>query len=125
MSADRSQDRRDEGAPLDPVYLHARREAAIILVVFAICLVWSITVCVATGYYGADEPIEHIRTVWGIPTWVFWGIVVPWVAATTFTFLFAARIMADDDLGEDAELSETGSPDDARADRSLSGRSPD
>ena len=35
---------------LDPLVVHARRETLLILIVFAICLVWSVTWCYLTGY---------------------------------------------------------------------------
>jgi hypothetical protein len=36
-----------------------------------------------------------------MPSWVFWGIMVPWAACALFTFWFAGFFMTDDDLGED------------------------
>ena len=37
----------------------------------------------------------------GMPSWVFWGIMVPWALCALFTFWFAGFFMADDDLGKD------------------------
>ncbi len=81
---------------LDPLVVHARRETLIILVVFAVCLVWSVSWCYLTGY---PEPADgQIAKMFGIPAWVFWGVVVPWLAANGFTIWFCLFYMADDPL---------------------------
>jgi hypothetical protein len=36
-----------------------------------------------------------------MPSWVFWGVIVPWAVCALFTFWFAGFVMADDDLGKD------------------------
>ena len=77
---------------------HARREAVVILVAFAACLVWSVGCCYLLGYH---DPAEgELSTVLGIPSWVFWGVVVPWLAADVFGFWFCFCFAADDPLGE-------------------------
>ena len=83
---------------LDPLFRHARREAIMILVVFAICLVWSISVYLAMGLHHGE--IGPVPTVLGIPAWVFWGVAVPWLAADVFIVVFCFVLMTDDDLGE-------------------------
>ena len=83
----------------DPVFLHARRETLVLLVAFVIFLVWTILTCYILGY---RQPTVDVRTVGGLPHWVFWGVVVPWMAANVFTFAFAWFYMANDPLGEAA-----------------------
>jgi hypothetical protein len=41
-----------------------------------------------------------------MPSWFFWGVIVPWGVCALFTFWFAGFYMKDDDLGTDhaAEL---------------------
>ena len=41
------------------------------------------------------------RPILGMPSWVFWGVLVPWLVCAVFTFWFAGFFMADDDLGKD------------------------
>ncbi len=86
----------------DPTYLHARREAWIILAVWGACLLWSVPYCYFTGYLQPGETVDSttIKTIFGIPTWAFWGIAVPWLLADVFTTWFCFFYMADDDLGE-------------------------
>jgi Protein of unknown function (DUF997) len=77
---------------------HSRREALLIVVVWALCLAWSTAVAYFWGY---DRPLESIRLILGMPDWVFWGIVVPWAGCLLFSGWFCFYFMADDDLGED------------------------
>ena len=83
----------------DPTFVHARREAVVILVVWALCLVWTI------GYssvfaYQADSAGKSL--VFGLPGWVFWGVAVPWAVAAVVSIGMALVYMADDDLGEES-----------------------
>lgn len=96
---DSSDSHRDE-ARYDPLFLHARREAIVILAAWAACFAWSVTYCTQTGY---NLSPESLATIWGMPRWVFFGIVVPWVTADVFAVWFCFFFMVDDDLGETAE----------------------
>jgi len=78
----------------DPVYLHARREAVEILLAWAVTLLWSVGYCSLRGYQ-SDAPLSIVL---GIPAWVFWGIVVPWVVASVFTFYYSLVRMKNDSL---------------------------
>jgi hypothetical protein len=83
---------------LDPAVRHARREAVVVLIAFAVCLVWSVGWCYLWGY---DEPAEgQVAKVLGMPSWVFWGVLVPWLAADVFGVWFCFFYLADDPLGE-------------------------
>jgi hypothetical protein len=44
--------------------------------------------------------------IMGIPTWLFWGIFMPWLAADAFTIWFCFFYMKDDELGEAHEGSD-------------------
>jgi hypothetical protein len=96
-----SRDRSDLGQ-LDTVFLHARREACVILAAWACCLFWTV------GYYrlaGFDLGAEDVNLTFGMPSWVFYGVLLPWIVATVFSVGFSLFVMRDDDLGE--ELLET------------------
>ena len=98
MSKTNKNDDNDK-ARWDPVFLHARREALVILVLFAVCLMWSMGVCYFAGYLAPGEDWPQAATVLGIPAWAFWGILVPWLAVDAFTIWFCFFYMKDDDLG--------------------------
>lgn len=94
---------------LDPVFVHGRREAIVILAAFLVLLVWSVGCCYMLGYSEPSEMAGSVSMVLGIPSWVFWGVAVPWIAADLFTIWFCFWYMSDDDLGEvheGADLSE-------------------
>ena len=88
---------------LDPVFVHARREALFILVLFALCFVWALGVYFVDGYYPNGEIPAQIPKVLGMPRWVFWGIFMPWLFVDAVTVWFVFFYMKDDDLGEAEE----------------------
>lgn len=87
----------------DPVFRSARREAAVVLAVWAVALVYTVSVCYWLGY---GRTAESLRFMWGFPDWVFWGIVVPWWVCLAITAWFAFGFMTDDDLGADVSEAE-------------------
>lgn len=87
----------------DSVYRNARNEASVILFVLASLLVWTVGYCYADGYYLTGD---EITTFWGFPNWIFFGVMVPWGAATLFSIVFGWLFMADDDLGKEADSHE-------------------
>ena len=84
----------------DPVFLHGRREAAVIFVVWIVLLLWTVPYCYLFGYGDAIDPAA-LDTVLGVPSWIFWGVAAPWIVANLFTFWFCTRYMVDNDLGEE------------------------
>lgn len=87
----------------DPVLKNARREG---LVIGAVWLASTAYCCVYSYLHGYLRPgralgVKDIQPVLGVPSWVFWGILVPWAACAVFTFWFAGFVMVDDDLGTD------------------------
>ncbi|HEX8204218.1 MAG TPA: hypothetical protein VF590_27315 [Isosphaeraceae bacterium] len=92
----------------DPVLRHARREALIILAAWVAATVYCCGYTYLFGTIRAGHPLgpEDVRPILGMPSWVFWGYMVPWAACGLFTAWFAGFFMTDDDLGADhaAEL---------------------
>ena len=89
----------------DPAFLHSRREAIIIFCLWLAGLIWAVPFCYLNGYEQEFDP-QTFSTTWGIPTWLFWGILVPWIGANLFTAWFCFGYMKDDDLGETDEHTE-------------------
>ena len=87
----------------DPTFLQARREAVLVLLAFLFWLCWTVGACWRLGY---RSPQEQIELILGFPSWVFWGVLVPWIAATVFSVAFALRHIADDALGDSADIGE-------------------
>jgi hypothetical protein len=97
----------DERPEYDPVFVNSRREAGVIFLIWLVALFWAVPFCYVTGYIGNYAP-ESFSTTWGIPTWLFWGIAVPWLVADLITTWFCFRYMKDDDLGQSAAEAEDG-----------------
>ena len=49
------------------------------------------------GYLSPSERPEQAALIWGIPAWVFWGLLVPWVVLIGVTLWFAACFLKDDE----------------------------
>ena len=77
---------------------HARREGALIMIVWATALFWSVGCGYVMGYH--RDPAS-IRLIYGMPDWVFWSVALPWGVCLAFSVWFCFGYMADDDLGED------------------------
>lgn len=80
----------------DPVFIHSVKEAKELIIAFLVFMIWSVGVSYFLGY----NPGPEIKTVFGIPMWVFWGIAVPWGTANLYTIFFCFRRMANDQLIE-------------------------
>ena len=84
----------------DPVYLHTRRETVFIIGAWIMLCLWVVGISLLTGY---DVDPDELSTVLGMPSWVFWGVGLPWIAANIFIIWFCLKYMVDDPLGEDEE----------------------
>ncbi len=88
----------------DPVFVHSLREAKVILAVFAVFATYVLSTAFWLGLpRKAELDGEAIPTVMGVPSWVFWSIVVPWLAANVVTGWFCFGLLQKDPL-EDKQL---------------------
>lgn len=83
---------------LDPVYLHARRESIFGLVTWVVFAVWVVGLCLVMGY---DIDPANLQTTMGMPSWIFWGVALPWLMANVVTIWFALKFMVDDPLEDE------------------------
>jgi hypothetical protein len=94
----------NEAAPrTDPLVISARREALIVVVVWFLAMIYSVSTCYWLGY---NRSISELKLVFGMPEWVFWGILVPWSVCTVFSWIFGRLFIQDGHLGEDLEGSD-------------------
>lgn len=82
----------------DPVVRSTRREALWVLPGMLAAMLWSLACADGFGY--RRDPAT-LRFVLWFPDWVFWGIVLPWVACAVMASVFAMRVMSDADLEHD------------------------
>lgn len=80
----------------DPVFVSARREALVAALVWAAATAWSVGYSALHGYGRSAESLTFV--LW-FPDWIFWGIVVPWLACIVVSIWFAFGYMRDEDLG--------------------------
>jgi hypothetical protein len=84
----------------DTLVRHARREAAVALLMWLVAMIYSVGVCYTYGY--GREPDSLTFVLW-FPDWVFWGIVVPWAICTLASVGFAFAFMGDEGLGAEVD----------------------
>lgn len=116
----------------DRIYLHARREAILILVVWALCGIYTVGYCYLFGYI-SDEPMSDslgppagdlfdsiletrrdpesitFPLGLGIPDWVFYGVLLPWGICIAFTIWFCLFYFVEDELPEERREESQGS----------------
>ncbi len=110
MAADR-----DPADPRVRLLHNARREARLVLGIWAVFLVWVVGFSYLRGYQHPPDGLlarlhlasprgaENFAMTGGLPDWVFWGIALPWLLATAITVVFGFKILRDDDLGAERE----------------------
>lgn len=84
----------------DPLLRTSRREGVISLAVFVVACAYTIGYCTLYGY-GTEE--QGLSLVLGVPSWVMWGIFLPWGLCTVFHCWFSVFVMEDHELEEAAE----------------------
>ena len=74
------------------------REALIVAVVWTITCVYTVGYAALFAYRDSAS-----RVVLGIPSWVVWGVLLPWVVTLFVTLWFAGAGMKDEPLGENPD----------------------
>jgi hypothetical protein len=90
----------------DPVLRAAWREALVVFTLWGAALIWSVGYCALFAYPPKDQLAEaaaKLTFTLGFPTWVFWGIVVPWVLCAIVSFFISRFVICDADLGIDPD----------------------
>ena len=82
----------------------SRREAAFVVVVWVLACLYTLGFCGLRGY--SAHPASPPPLVLGIPDWVCWGVLAPWMLVLALTVWFAFRGMQDVDLGEERSESD-------------------
>ena len=80
------------------IFLNARHEAVLIASIWLAALIWTVPYCYASGYSNVED--GKLEMVMGVPSWVFWGVAVPWLVADVLTTIVCFTVMQDDDLEE-------------------------
>lgn len=94
------QNEHEDQYEFDPVYLNSLREAIVILIIFFVFLGYCIPVCF---YFGNRPSGDEVPSLFGIPAWCFWGVLVPWIVANFVTAWFCFFYMKNDPLESDED----------------------
>lgn len=89
----------------DPLLRSARREMKVAVLFWVFFAVWAIGLGKLLAYQKPADG-EMISLIFGMPSWVFWVVMLPWFIATVFTLWFALRFMKDHDLLADSGIDE-------------------
>ncbi|OYP36387.1 DUF997 family protein [Rhodopirellula sp. MGV] len=79
------------------LYRNCVREAKWILAIWLIAFAWVITYCTLFGY---QVSADHLPLVFGMPSWVFWGVFLPWGISVVVSIWFALTMIQNDRLDE-------------------------
>lgn len=83
----------------DPVYVHSKKEAMLILIIWGLSFAWTVPYCYLTGYRTINE-LWDLKLVLGMPAWVFWGVAAPWTISGILSIIICLFFIKDDDLGQ-------------------------
>ena len=84
----------------------AWREALFVFALWGTAMAWSVSYCWLNAYPPQDQleaAAERLTFTFGFPTWVFYGIVAPWVLCAILSFFISRFVMTDSDLGIEPE----------------------
>lgn len=84
----------------DPAVGAARREAAVAIAIWLVAMIATVGLCYRFGYGGDRSPDELSFVLW-FPDWIFWGLIVPWLACSALSVWFAFGFMRDVPLEEE------------------------
>ncbi len=63
--------------------------------------------CYFNGYQTTHENWQ-LELTFGLPSWVVWGVAVPWIVCGAISIWYCLFLIEDDDLGRaDDELAST------------------
>lgn len=73
-------------------FRRSRREAIVAGAIWLVFAVWTVGVSYEMGYLHNDY-----STLLGIPSWIVWGLLLPWTAAFVVNSVFAFWYLRGDD----------------------------
>lgn len=77
----------------------ARKEALFTVAFWILTCLYTVGYAALFGYRQDPAP----QLLWGIPTWVVYGVLTPWFVCTVVTCWYAFFGYKDEELGEDVE----------------------
>jgi len=72
-------------------------EARVVFAIIMVALTVSSVILYTQGYVPPEQRPEQPSLILGIPAWVVYGLVIPWLVTVVVTWLFALFVMKDDE----------------------------
>jgi hypothetical protein len=94
-----------KNADLGISFRQSRKEFYFMVAAWCVFAIWTISY---VGLKGGHQEGATLQLMWGMPEWVVFGILLPWVFALGLTVWFALRFMKDTDLDPNAGDSTNG-----------------
>lgn len=79
---------------MNRVFESSRREALFTAVLWIACCVYTVGYAALFAYRRGEPP----ELLFGIPSWVVWGVLAPWGVSTAITCWYALCGIRDEDL---------------------------
>lgn len=106
-----SSDSQEPPIQYDQSYLNSLRELKFVGVIGSLALAWTL---IYGGWKGYTSDPEAVDITLGMPSWVFWGIAVPWATTSLATLGFALFVLREDDddlLEQEASVADSNAGD--------------
>ena len=73
------------------------KEVKYLLLAWLFFASWVLIYC---GFEAYGQDHEDVKITFGMPSWVFWGIAVPWICSIIYTIYFSLFVMKDNEHEE-------------------------
>lgn len=64
---------------------------------FSATMIYILLSCAISYVLGYNKTVEEISIIWGIPSWVLFGVIIPWVLMVLLTAYYGFFIMEGDE----------------------------
>ncbi|MGI6782742.1 MAG: DUF997 family protein [Aminivibrio sp.] len=64
---------------------------------FSTTMIYILLSCAISYLLGYNKPVEEIPIIWGMPSWILFGVVIPWILMVLLTIIYGFFVMEGDD----------------------------
>jgi len=74
-----------------------RKEALLVVAMWFLGLVVTGSIAGLMGFPDESARLDSPPLIFGMPTWVFWAVIVPWIFQIGIAWYFAVKVIKDDE----------------------------